>query len=241
MYQRLFTRILYISIGGFSLLSLLNPVKVNAEISPLPTQLLNPYSEGILKVLLDACYSKSSLVYLPIPTNRTLGKSAQKLADEVFDPVLRSSQQQEEQINSQVQQRMLQLREQIKDKKKLKAELQQINLVISSGSINGKSIEPSSLEALKKSQKDLQKLQDNPNYLNVMAQEASKAEVSKVRENVMNLKQGLNSCVCVTTVLQKQHTEQELLKRMLEELQSGPSFSKDWRMASETCKAPNVR
>ena len=241
MYQRLFTRILYTSIYGFSLLSLLNSVKVNAEITPLPTQLLNPYSEGTLKFLLDTCHSKPSITYLPISTNRAVGKSVQELADEAFEPVFNNSRKQEQEITAQIQQRMMQLQEQVKDKKKIKIELQQINTIVSSGFINGKPVDPVQMIQLKRSLKDLQQLQADPNYLNVMAQEAKNNELVKIRESAIKFKQSLNSCVCVTTILQKRYTEQELFKRMLEELQSGPSFSKDWRMASETCKAPNVK
>ncbi len=106
------------------------------------------------------------------------------------DRLAQQAKQQEQQIAAQVQQRLMQLQEQVKDKTKLDAELKQIGDVITSGQMNGKKIEGKELEFLQKSQKDLQKLKDDPNYLQVMAKDATDQELQKLREGAKKTEDG---------------------------------------------------
>ncbi len=205
------------------------------------TQTLNPYSEPILKTILASCSNGSSSLNLGIPLSRKVGRSAQQILDESFAQLQKQSKQREDAIAGQVQQRLAQLQAQIKDKKKLEAELKQIDAVIVTGKVNGKTIDPEQLEFLKKSRDDIKKLSQDPNYLKVMAQRASDEELAQVRSELEASKRKMDACSCVATTLQKQYTEQEFLRRSLEELQSGPALSKDWQSALQTCKAPTSK
>lgn len=202
------------------------------------TQTLNPYSESILKTILSSCNSGSSTFNLSIPLSRKVGRSAQQILDESFAQMQKQSKQREDAIASQVQQRLAQLQTQIQDKKKLAAELKQIDAVIASGKVNGRSIDPEQLEFLKQSRDDIKKLSEDPNHLKVMAKKASDEELAQIRSELAASELKMKACSCVATTLQKQYTEQEFLRRSIEELQSGPAISKDWQSALQTCKAP---
>lgn len=208
--------------------------------TPAP-QTLNPYSESILKTILSSCRSDASTLNLGIPLSRQVGQTAQQILDESFAQMQKQSKQSETVLESLVQQRLAQLKIQIQDKKKLAFELQQIEAVISSGKVNGQSIDPEQLDRLKQSRDDLKKLSDDPNYLKVMAKRASDTELAPIRSELEAAKRKMDSCSCVSTTLQKQYTEQEFLRRSLEELQSGPAISKDWQSALQTCKAPTSK
>ncbi len=129
---------------------------------------------------------------------------------------------------------------QLKDKKKLNAELKQIESVIETGKLNGQRIAPEQIEFLKRSRDDLKKLNQDPNYLKVMAKTASDKELAPIRDKLTAAKQKIDACSCISATLQKQYTEQEFLRRSLEELQVGPTISKDWQAALQTCKVPKL-
>jgi hypothetical protein len=116
---------------------------------------------------------------LAVPVHFT---NTNKVANAAIERVGKETKQQEDAVAAQVQQRLIQLQEQVKDKAKLEGELKQINEVVATGQVNGQKLDPAQLEQLKKSQKDLQKLKDDPNYLQTMAKEASDQELQKIRE-----------------------------------------------------------
>jgi hypothetical protein len=84
-------------------------------------------------------------------------------------------------------------------------------------------------------------LAQDPSYVKVMAKTATDEELAQVRSELTAAKQKMDACSCVSTTIQKQYTEQEFLRRSLEELQSGPALSKDWQAALKTCKAPTSK
>lgn len=213
---------------------LLQPAHAEAS----ATQTLNPYSEQVIKTILDSCYGGSSSMSLQIPLSRRVGRSIQQLADEPLARMEQESIQQAKVLDASIKERFEQLKRQVKDKKKLQSELRQIEAVVETGQLNGKQIDPEQLASIKKSRDDIRKLIQDPSYLTVMAKEASEQEGTKIRAQLTAFKQKMSTCVCVSTTLQKQYTEQEFLRRSLEELQSGPALSKDWQAALQTCKAP---
>jgi menaquinone-dependent protoporphyrinogen IX oxidase len=225
-----------IAIVAFQLTGALHVQPVRAEASS--PQTLNPYSEAILKPILASCSNGSSTLNLATPLSRNIGRTAQQLLDESFAQMQKQSKQAEEAIAAQVKQRLAQLQVQLKDKKKLAAELEQIEAVIATGQVNGQRISPEQIEFLKKSRDDLKKLSQDPSYVRVMAKAASDEELDQIRGRLTAAKQKADACLCVSTTLQKQYTEQEFLRRSLEEFQVGPAISKDWQAALQTCKAP---
>jgi isoleucyl-tRNA synthetase len=227
------------ALATFQILAALPVQPVHAE-SPVP-QALNPYSEPLLKTVLASCNSGASTLPLTIPLSRKVGRTAQQILDQSFAQIQQQSKQKEDAIEAQVQQRLTQLQSQIKDKKKLEAELQQIETIISAGKVNGRSIDPEQLAFLKRSRDDIKKLAQDPSYIKVMAKTAVDEELAQVRSELTTAKQKMDACSCVSTTLQKQYTEQEFLRRSLEELQSGPALSKDWQAALQTCKAPTSK
>jgi hypothetical protein len=162
----------------------------------------SPFATGrFFAMVLSAILGLVFLVTVPVHFMNT-----NKVATTAIDRIAKQSQQQEQQLAQQVQQRLMQLQEQVKDKTKLEAELKQINEIVTTGQANGQKVEPAQLEQIKKAQKDLQKLKDDPNHLQVMAKEASDQELQKVRETKQktedqarseatktSLKTGLNS------------------------------------------------
>lgn len=149
------------------------------ESGSLRTEGRNPFMTGrFFAIVLSGILGLVFLVTVPVHFINT-----SKVATTAIDRISKQSQQQEQQLAAQVQQRLGQLQEQVKDKGKLEAELKQINEIVASGQINGQKVPSDQMELLKKSQKDLQKLKDDPNYLQVMAKEASDQELQKVREN----------------------------------------------------------
>ena len=90
-----------------------------------------------------------------------------------------------------MQQRLGQLQEQVKDKAKLDGELKQINEVVASGKnpATGQPLEAAQMEQLKSSQQELQKLKDDPNYLQTMAKNASDKELLKIRDRKIKLEE----------------------------------------------------
>jgi hypothetical protein len=138
----------------------------------------SPFATGrFFAMVLSGILGLAFLVTVPVQFINT-----NKVATTAIDRIAKQTQQQEQQLAGQVQQRLGQLQEQVKDKAKLEAELKQIDEIVKTGQLNGQKIEPAQLEFIKKSQKDLQKLKDDPNYLQVMAKEASDQELQKVRE-----------------------------------------------------------
>ncbi len=216
-------------------------IRQPAHASTPTAQTLNPYSEPILKAILASCSNGASSLNLGVPLSRKVGRTAQQILDESFAQMQKQSKQREDAIAGQVQQRLAQLQAQIKDKKKLETELKQIDTVIATGKVNGKAIDPEQLEFLKKSRDDIKKLSEDPSYLKVMAQRASDEELAQVRSDLAASKLKIDACSCVSTTLQTQYTEQEFLRRSIEEFQSGPAISKDWQSALQTCKAPSTK
>ena len=107
-----------------------------------------------------------------------------------LDRLAKQAKDQEQQISAQVRQNLIQFQEQIKDKPALEAELKKIGELISKGELNGKKIEGKELDLLQKSQKDLQKLKDDPNHLQVMAKEAIDQKLQELREGVKKTEDG---------------------------------------------------
>jgi hypothetical protein len=228
-----------VALATFQILGALLVQPAHAE-SPAP-QTLNPYSEPLLKTMLSSCNSGASTLPLSIPLSRKIGRTAQQILDQSFAQIQQQSKQREDAIAAQVQQRLTQLQNQIKDKKKLEAEIKQIEVLISTGKLNGRSIDPEQLEFLKRSRDDIKKLAQDPSYVKVMAKTAADEELAQVRSELTAAKQKMDACSCVATTLQKQYTEQEFLRRSIEELQSGPALSKDWQATLQTCKAPTSK
>ena len=128
--------------------------------------------------------------------------NTKNVADTAIDRIGKETKQQEEGVGPQVQQRLLQLQEQVKDKAKLDGELKQISDVVASGKnpATGQPIEPAQMEQLKSSQQELQKLKDDPNYLQKMAKDASDKELQKIRERKIKLEEQARSEATKTTI-----------------------------------------
>lgn len=155
----------------------------------LRTEGRNPFMTGrFVAIVLSGILGLGFLATVPtqfVYTNKMLATAVDRLA--------KQTQQQEQQLAGQVQQRLGQLQEQVKDKAKLEAELKQIDEIVKTGQLNGQKIEAAQLEFIKKSQKDLQKLKDDPNHLQTMAKEASDQELQKVRENQKKMEEQARS------------------------------------------------
>ena len=113
------------------------------------------------------------------------------VANTAIDRIGKETKQQEDAVGPQVQQRLGQLQEQVKDKAKLDGELKQINEVVASGKnpATGQPLEAAQMEQLKSSQQELQKLKDDPNYLQTMAKNASDKELLKIRDRKIKLEE----------------------------------------------------
>jgi len=145
----------------------------------------SPFVTGRFYVMvLSGILGLGFLLAVPIHFTNT-----NKVATTAIDQIAKKTQQDEQQIAAQVQQRLLQLQDQVKDKTKLEGELKQITEIVTSGQVQGRKLEPSEMEAVKKTQKDLQKLKDDPNYLQTMAKEASDGELQKIRERKQKLEE----------------------------------------------------
>ncbi len=83
-----------IAVVAFQAMSVLHLQPAQAESA---TQILNPYSEALLKPILASCSSGSSTLDISIPLSRNLGRTAQQLLDESFAQMQRQSKQAEEQ------------------------------------------------------------------------------------------------------------------------------------------------
>jgi hypothetical protein len=138
----------------------------------------SPFVSGrFVALVLSGLLGLGFLLAVPVHFTNT-----NKVANTAIERIGKETKQKEDAVAAQVQQRLIQLQEQVKDKAKLDNELKQINDVVASGQVNGQKLDPAQLEQLKKSQKDLQKLKDDPNYLQTMAKEASDQELQKIRE-----------------------------------------------------------
>jgi ABC-type multidrug transport system fused ATPase/permease subunit len=156
----------------------------------------NPFMTGRFVVMvLSGILGLTFLLAVPIHFTNT-----NKVANTAIDNIGKKTKQDEDQVNAQVQQRLVQLQEQVKDKAKLEAELKQINEVVNSGQVNGQKLEAAQIEQLKKSQKDLQKLKDDPSYLQTMAKEASDQELQKIRERKQKIEEQARAEAIKTSV-----------------------------------------
>jgi hypothetical protein len=134
----------------------------------------SPFGTGrFFVMLLSGILGLLFLVTVPLQYVKT-GESVQRVTEQ-FN-------KQEKAVEDQVQQRLTDLREQVKDKGKLDLELKQVDQIIATGQANGQPVNPNQMEFIKKSQKDLQKLKEDPKHLEVMAKEASAPELQKIRE-----------------------------------------------------------
>lgn len=149
----------------------------------------NPLISGrfaaiVLSGIMGLCF------LLAVPVHFT---NTSKVANAAIEKVGKETQQAEEAVNNQVQQRLMQMQEQLKDKAKLDQELKLINDAVSSGQFNGQKLDGANLEQIKKTQKDLQKLKEDPNHLQTMAKEASDKELQTIRERKQKLEEQARS------------------------------------------------